>query len=292
MLNVDISVYGEDVNEGVNKLTVSYQYKKSSEKEYSEKVNIIDSQVPSSILTWTGTISPIDSDSVYNVLFTATDTLGSVVTKTISVPTEYVSMDFYNDGTGVGFGRVAPASGIMAINMDTIISETGVIGNIGNNDPGVYLRKRGIILVEGSDPFIMLANTDNNEHAYISINDGYLTLAGVKLYYKYGDTITLTGTVGGAITNSKKSVLFKIMLGKPTAIGNTATITSLKLSVRQNAAYIVGSASGTAEVTGYTGTFSPDDCSINVSYVASAALANSINNAPCGVSYEATIKFE
>lgn len=290
--DLTVKIYGSEINTSKpNKGTVTYQYKKVSDITYSNKTTIISAQALTSVLTKKVTISNLDANIAYNVLLTITDTAGSTVTKTLLIPTEFVTMDFYQDGTGVGFGRVAPGAYIMGVNMDVSVSETGT--DVGDDNPGVYLRKRGdVTICKDGNPSIGFTDTTNNSFGVIGFFDGYITIEDVILYYKSGDTITLTGTVGGAVTNSKKSVLFKIPFGKPIAEATSATLTSLKLTVRQNANYIVGSASAGAVVTGYTGTLSRNDCSMNTAYVASEALPNSINNAPCGVSYEATIKFE
>lgn len=273
-----------------NKATVTYQYKKISDKSYSNKTTIISAQALTSVLTKKVTISNLDANIAYDILVTITDTAGSTVTKTILIPTEFAVMDFYKDGTGVGFGRVAAKPNVMAINMDMAVSEAGA--STADGVDGVYINREGRISIRASSisPYIAFTDKDGN-FASISLDNRYITVNDVKLYHKYGDTITLTGTVGGSVTNSKKSVLFKIPFGKPISDATEASITSLKLTVRQNGNYIVGSASAGAVVTGYTGTLSRNDCSINTAYVASEALPNSINNAPCGVSYEATIKF-
>lgn len=290
-MDLNMSVIASKINTDKNKIKVTYQYKKASESDYSSEVVMINQNATGSTpITKAATLSSISADETYNVIFTATDTVGSVATREISVGTEFVTMDFYRDGTGVGFGRVAPESNVMAINMDVAISKTGA--SSADDVEGVYIDREGWISIKSSSsPFIGFADKDDN-FTSIRFSDNCIFIDDVKLYYRSGDTITLTGTVGGAVTNSKKSVLFKIPLGKPIADITEASITSLKLTVRQNANYIVGSASAGAVVTGYTGTLSRNDCSMNTAYVASAALPNSINNAPCGVSYEATIKFK
>lgn len=282
-----------------NTLSCTYCYKKDTDTSYSSETNMFTPTVIASNTTeYSGTKQlTLDANSIYNIRYKLTDTAGVTVTREITVGTEFVTMDFYHDGTGIAFGKVSTKPNVMAVNMNAYFSTAAdEIGDATKtNGQGVYLEKSGKIIVAGSEAVPLAFNVfSGSSYSYaveVKPYTGGLTVGGVKLFHAKGDTMSTSGTVGGAITNSKKSVLFKIPIGKPAVQGATASITSLKLSVRQNGGYPVGSASGTVAVTGYTATFSGDDCSINVSYVASEALPNSINNAPCGVSYEATIKF-
>ena len=61
-------------------------------------------------------------ENTYDVLFTVTDTVGSTTTKTITVPTSFVTMDFKVGGTGVAIGKIATEDNLFDVGVNMRIS--------------------------------------------------------------------------------------------------------------------------------------------------------------------------
>lgn len=61
-------------------------------------------------------------ENTYDVMFTVTDTVGSTTTKTITVPTSFVTMDFKAGGTGVAIGKIATQDNLFDVGVNMRIS--------------------------------------------------------------------------------------------------------------------------------------------------------------------------
>lgn len=76
-----------------------------------------------------------------------------------------------------------------------------------------------------------------------------------NFYYKKGDTFNLTSIpLSGTLTGAQKSLVFAIPLCKPVIGASSAKINNLKLTVRQNNKYLIGSSSAYAAPGGTVAT--------------------------------------
>lgn len=93
--------------------TRTVQYKEASESSYSGSATNLTTDVASILGN-----GAIEKNKSYTVLVTVTDTVGTTVTKTITIPTIFVTMDFKAGGTGVAFGKIADTDGLLDVGMD------------------------------------------------------------------------------------------------------------------------------------------------------------------------------
>lgn len=111
-----------------------------------------------------------------------------------------------------------------------------------------------------------------------------------KLYYKTGDSFELGWMqTAGTLTGAQKQLYFTIPLCKPVLNINGLKISDLKLTVRQNNKYLIGSGSASAAPSGTT-ELTLQDNQIKVLVTLSTALSG-VNNDPVSVFADGTITF-
>lgn len=116
-----------------------------------------------------------------------------------------------------------------------------------------------------------------------------------KLFFKSGDSVYLSGRIGGYFTTDGKDLFFSIPTAKNLEYIKTVKIEEARLAVRQNNSYCVGSASGyetldmdTNNLRAYV---SKNSGCIDIWFTFPKARA-SLNNDACGVDYKITVSLE
>ena len=109
--------------------------------------------------------------------------------------------------------------------------------------------------------------------------------------YRPGDTVTISWSGSGYITNSSKDVLFTIPLAKPLIGVSAVSVSSVNgITARQNNKYLYGSASSSpAKPSSYSATIGADGNFVRVTAKFANKTNVTYNNDSCGVFAE--IKF-
>lgn len=65
-----------------------------------------------------------DTDNSYTITLSVTDTVGNGASTSLQLPSQFVLMDFYQDGTGMAIGKVAETSNLLDIALPTTFNES------------------------------------------------------------------------------------------------------------------------------------------------------------------------
>ena len=105
-----------DIN-SKNTVSCNVKYKANTATSYSSATALTSGTAKT--LNGGDTEGGFALENTYDVLFTVTDTVGTTTTRTITVPTSFVTMDFKAGGNGVAIGKIATEENIfdVAFNM-------------------------------------------------------------------------------------------------------------------------------------------------------------------------------
>lgn len=283
-----------------NILEAKISYKKTSGTSYAEEVI---SDISSLSVTEKVYIFEADTESCYDVKLAVNDAF-ETISRSTTVSTAFVLMDFHNSGKGVGIGKVAELQGYVDFALKQLFKNN--LGICGRTTDGEIVDVMNP--VNGNDNTIINfggynsgktkddGTTTGNTHIY-----GYDVRYAVKNvksptlfkpYYSRGDTENVALRTSGYVTSNKTKVCFFVPLAMP--IVGSPTITAETASgfiIVQNGLYTHGSASTTTyakptsyEVIGYSG--------LGVEVVATFSnTTNAINNATAGIIWSGKLKF-
>lgn len=103
-----------------NTASCTVKYKKNTATSWSSATTLTNNT--NKIINGGNSNGGIALENTYDVLFTVTDTVGSTTTKTITVPTSFVTMDFKAGGTGVAIGKIATEDNLFDVGVNMRIS--------------------------------------------------------------------------------------------------------------------------------------------------------------------------
>ena len=196
-----------------NTITSKAEYKKTSITTWTNAGAISSN---SYIVTGNNTIA---TDASFDVKFTITDKFTSV-SKTIVVPTSFVTLDIKKGGKGIAFGKTAETDNLLDIGMNAKLGGTTTIaGDVKLTSPngswsgdfikryegdqygmGVAIQTGGKIAIGGGESAITFMNGDGDYGAETAniVSDTSVCLVS-NLQNAYGDRKTLEFTAGGQL---------------------------------------------------------------------------------------------
>lgn len=194
-----------------NTATCKVKYKAINTSSYSSNTTLTNNT--NKILNGGDSSGGFSLENTYEFVFTVTDTVGSTTTKTITVPTSFVTMDFKAGGTGVAIGKIATEDNLFDVGVNMRVT------NAYGTQALVALRAEGFddrgILYSSSgnfgfysipdDSWILKADVNKN----VSIPNG--TFKAPKSIV-HGDVLI---TPSAANTPTSKAVTWSAMAGVP-----------------------------------------------------------------------------
>lgn len=201
---------------GGNSITAStVKYKLPSDSSWRDSANLTSG---TGVVLGNGTI---DTDKNYDVYVSITDKVGTVVSKKLTIPTIFVTMDFKAGGTGVAIGKIAETDSLFDVAMNMrVVSSTGKGAMIqlladGYNDREILYSDAGNLGFFDRSSDKWLVRIDQNKNVFIP--EG--TLNAPKSIV-HGD---VNITPSAANTPTAKAVTWSAMGGMPSVTATALT---------------------------------------------------------------------
>lgn len=278
-----------------NSATATLYYKKSADTSWIKYSGSITKNASTTLtITFEETSSYDFNLIVTDQLSVSTDS-STYASKTASVSTIAVLMDFRAGGKGLGIGKIAESDAMevamksnfykhiylannIAIYGETVSGTPNEMISMSTNDNtivgyGGYLNANGDTRIYGNDVILCSAAAGNNTY---------------RPYHRAGDTIMNILYAAGYISSSGNNVHFTIPLYKAIIGSPTISLTSSPgFVIRQNNSYLYGSDGDTCvQPLSYSTTFTSYGIRVIATFSNST---NVINNSPCGIYWSGTI---
>ncbi len=225
-ITVNASFGCSDVN-SKNTASCTVKYKKNTATSWSSTATLTNAT--NKIMNGgNSTAGGFSLENTYDVMFTVTDTVGSTTTKTITVPTSFVTMDFKAGGTGVAIGKIATEDNLFDVGLNMKIS------NAANT-------QSAITFLAGDYDDLSVLHSDQGNFGFFNMTDKtwLLRIDTNNNIFIPGDKITIgtnedTTTKDVFLENDKRRVTFSLNASGDMGLYDSGVGWSIKVDSNNN----------------------------------------------------------